>query len=386
MTNYIYRHLSAEILECQKYYQVITITGPRQVGKTTLCRNLFPDYAYYNLEDISLREEIERDPKNFFANAGKHVIIDEVQNVPSLLSYLMVYVDNDPEWRFVLTGSCNITLLNTISQSLCGRTAVLTLLPLSLEEIPEYKSHTTDEILFNGFYPALFSKHIPAPKVFSNYYTTYVERDIRQLLKIKDLSAFQTFIRLCAGRVGAECNLSALSNEVGVSSVTLKEWLSILEASYIVYRLHPYYANINKRLVKTPKLYFYDTGLLCFLLGIQSPAQLSTHPLRGGIFENLIVMEMLKNRYNKGQESNLFFYRESRGTEIDIMAQEGINLRLYEVKSAKTSNADFYKNIRAIEHAFGDRILSSCVIYDGDVEVPALHEGLYNFRKLPDQQ
>ena len=384
MTNYIYRHLSAEITECQKYYQVITITGPRQVGKTTLCRNLFPDYAYYNLEDISLREEVERDPKNFFANTGKHVIIDEVQTLPSLLSYLMVYVDADPEWRFVLTGSCNSTLLNTISQSLCGRTAVLTLLPMSLDEVPNYKNHPTDEILFNGLYPALFSKHIPARRIFSNYYTTYVERDVRQLLKIKDLSAFQKFIRLCAGRVGAECDLSALSNEVGVSSVTLKEWLSILEASYIVYRLQPYYANISKRLVKTPKLYFYDTGLLCFLLGIQSPEQLSVHPLRGGIFENLVVMEMLKRRYNKGLESNLFFYRESRGTEIDIVAQESTNLRLYEVKSAKTSNPDFYKNIHSVEQLFADRITSSCVIYDGDVSNSAPHEGLYNFRQLPE--
>lgn len=384
MQTYIYRQLSEKILECQKYYQVITITGPRQVGKTTLCRNLFPNYAYYNLEDISLRAEIERDPKNFFAQTNKQVIIDEIQTLPSLLSYIMVYVDADPDWRFVLTGSCNISLLNTISQSLCGRTAILTLLPFSLEEVSDYKSHNTDEILFNGFYPALFDKHIPANMVYANYYTTYIERDIRQLLKIKDLNAFQTFIRLCAGRVGTECNLLALSNEVGVSSVTLKEWLSILEASYIVFRLHPYYTNISKRLVKTPKLYFYDTGLLCYLLGLQSADQLTTHPLRGGVFENMVVLEMLKHRFNKGQDNNLFFYRENRGTEIDIVAQEGNNLRLYEVKSAKTSNPDFFKNIHSVETLFNERILSSCVVYDGDITNPALHCGLYNFRQLPE--
>lgn len=382
MGSYIYRTLSAEILECQRYYQVITITGPRQVGKTTLCRNLFPDYSYYNLEDISLRTEIERDPKNFFAQANRHVIIDEIQTLPSLLSYIMVYVDSDQEWRFVLTGSCNISLLNTISQSLCGRTAVLTLLPLSLDEVPDYKTHPTDEILFNGFYPALFDKQIPATKVYANYYTAYVERDIRQLLKIKDLTAFQTFIRLCAGRVGAECNLASLSNEVGVSSVTLKEWLSILEASYIVFRLHPYYTNISKRLVKTPKLYFYDTGLLCYLLGLQSADQLASHPLRGGVFENMVVLEMLKYRYNRGLDSNLFFYRESHGTEIDIVAQEGNDLRLYEVKFAKTSNPDFYKNIHAVEKLFGERIASSCVVYDGDISNSAMHSGLCNFRQL----
>ncbi len=385
MRNYIYRQLSAEILECQKYYQVIAITGPRQVGKTTLCRNLFADYTYYNLEDINLRTEIARDPKNFFSQSGKRVIIDEIQKLPSLLSYIMVCVDSDSEWRFVLTGSCNISLMNSISQSLCGRTAVLTLLPFSLDEIPEYKANNTDKILFNGFYPALFDRHIPANKVYANYYATYVERDVRQLLKIKDLSAFQTFIRLCAGRVGAECNLSTLSNEVGVSSVTLKEWLSILEASYILFRLHPYYTNISKRLVKTPKLYFYDTGLLCYLLGLQSAEQLTLHPLRGGVFENMVVLEMLKQRFNKGQDNNLFFYRESRGTEIDIVAQEGNNLRLYEVKSAKTSSLEFYKNIHAVEQLFGERILSSCVLYDGDINNPALHSGLCNFRLLSDR-
>ncbi len=385
MGKYIERQLSTEILECQKYYQVITITGPRQVGKTTLCRNLFKDYTYYNLEDINLRAEIERDPKNFFAQSGKQVIIDEIQTLPALLSYIMVYVDSDPEWRFVLTGSCNISLLNSISQSLCGRTAVLTLLPLSLNEIEAHKQDSTDTILFNGFYPALFDKHIPAPKVYANYYTTYVERDVRQLLKIKDLSAFQTFIRLCAGRVGAECNLSALSNEVGVSSVTLKEWLSILEASYILFRLHPYYTNISKRLVKTPKIYFYDTGLLCYLLGLRSAEQLTSHPLRGGVFENMVVLEILKQRYNHGQDNNLFFYRESRGTEIDIVAQEGNNLRLYEVKSARTSNPDFYKNIHTVEGLFGERVISSCVVYDGDISNPALHSGLCNFRQLSDR-
>lgn len=381
---YVQRSLRAEIVENFKYFSVITITGPRQVGKTTLCRNAFPDYAYYNLEDVSVREQIVNDPKTFFAQSNKHIILDEIQVVPQLLSYIMVAVDNDSRWRFLLTGSCNLTLLNTISQSLCGRTAILTLLPLSLQEMSDYiNTATTDEILFNGLYPAIFAHHIPPTKLYSNYYTTYIERDVRQITMIKNLTAFQTFIRLCAGRVGSECNMNSLVNEVGVSVMTIKEWISTLEASYIIFQLQPYYGNINKRLVKTPKLYFYDTGLLCFLLGIQSPEQLSTYPLRGGIFENLIVVEMLKRRFNRGHDNNLFFYRENKGREVDILSTDAQNIRLYEVKSARTFTSEFNKNLIAVSKVFGEKVLSSCVLYDGTEEIKTPYKGLYNFRHLP---
>ncbi len=382
--NYIYRSISKSILEANQYYSVITITGPRQVGKTTLCKNLFPDYTYINLERPAQRNIIEQDIEAFFANSNTHLIIDEVHHLPQILSYIQVLVDENPDRKFVLTGSSNFALLHQITQSLAGRTALFTLLPFAHSELAETKDLSTDQLLYQGFYPAIYTKKMPANMLYRDYYNTYVERDIHQLLKVKNLQSFQTFIRLCAGRVGSECNFSSLSNDVGVSVPTISEWVSILQASYIVWKLPPYFANINKRLVKTPKLYFYDTGLLCYLLGIENVQQLKTHPLRGSIFENMVLNEVLKSRFNQGKDNNLCFYRENKGYEVDLVSPQGNKLSIMEIKSAQTFTKDFMRGIKHLEEVLGEDIVRSCVAYDGELESPTLMRGIYNFRNITD--
>lgn len=382
--NYVYRSISKSILDAIQYYSVITITGPRQVGKTTLCKNLFPDYTYINLEHPAQRTIIEQDIEAFFANANTHLIIDEVHHLPQMLSYIQVLVDENPDRKFILTGSSNFALLHQITQSLAGRTALFTLLPFAQSELSVTKDLSTDQLLYQGFYPAIYTKNTPANMLYRDYYNTYVERDIHQLLKVKNLQAFQTFIRLCAGRVGSECNFSSLSNDVGVSVPTITEWVSILQASYIVWKLPPYFANINKRLVKTPKLYFYDTGLLCYLLGIENVQQLKTHPLRGSIFENMVLNEVLKSRFNQGKENNLCFYRENKGAEVDLVSPQSNKLSIMEIKSAKTFTKDFMRGIKHLEEILGEDIVRSCVVYDGDLESPTLMRGIYNFRNISD--
>lgn len=382
--NYIYRSISKCILDAIQYYSVITITGPRQVGKTTLCKNLFPDYTYINLEHPAQRTIIEQDIEAFFANSNTHLIIDEVHHLPQMLSYIQVLVDENPDRKFILTGSSNFALLHQITQSLAGRTALFTLLPFAQSELSGIKDLSTDQLLYQGFYPAIYTKKTPASMLYRDYYNTYVERDIHQLLKVKNLQAFQTFIRLCAGRVGSECNFSSLSNDVGVSVPTITEWVSILQASYIVWKLPPYFANINKRLVKTPKLYFYDTGLLCYLLGIENVQQLKTHPLRGSIFENMVLNEVLKSRFNQGKDNNLCFYRENKGSEVDLVSPQSNKLSIMEIKSAKTFTKDFMRGIKHLEDILGEDIVRSCVVYDGDLESPTLMRGIYNFRNISD--
>lgn len=382
--NYIYRSISKCILDAIQYYSVITITGPRQVGKTTLCKNLFPDYTYINLEHPAQRTIIEQDIEAFFANSNTHLIIDEVHHLPQMLSYIQVLVDENPDRKFILTGSSNFALLHQITQSLAGRTALFTLLPFAQSELSGTKDLSTDQLLYQGFYPAIYTKNTPASMLYRDYYNTYVERDIHQLLKVKNLQAFQTFIRLCAGRVGSECNFSSLSNDVGVSVPTITEWVSILQASYIVWKLPPYFANINKRLVKTPKLYFYDTGLLCYLLGIENVQQLKTHPLRGSIFENMVLNEVLKSQFNQGKDNNLCFYRENKGFEVDLVSPQSNKLSIMEIKSAKTFTKDFMRGIKHLEDILGEDIVRSCVVYDGDLESPTLMRGIYNFRNISD--
>lgn len=379
---YIYRSISPAIMEAGRYYSVITITGPRQVGKTTLCKHLFPDYKYINLEHPAQRAVIEQDIEAFFNGMSDNLIIDEVHHLPEILSYIQVLVDQSPERKFVLTGSSNFSLLHQITQSLAGRTSLFTLLPFSYEELPHAKQLPTNTLLFQGAYPAIYTKGVPANMLYRDYYNTYVERDIHQLLKVKNMQSFQTFIRLCAGRVGSECNLSSLANEVGVSAPTINEWMNILQASYILWKLPPYYANINKRLVKTPKLYFYDTGLLCYLLGIENENQLQTHPLRGSIFENMVLSEVVKMRFNQGKDNNLFFYRENKGYEVDLVCPQGDNLRIMEIKSAQTFSADFWRGIKRMEELFGASITRSCVVYDGAFESHVPIRGIYNFRQL----
>ena len=384
MTNlFINRDLKDEIISQSRYFPVITITGPRQSGKTTLCKQMFPDYHYVNLEDITKTEIIKQNPKAFLEIHSQGLIVDEAQQYPDLFSYVQVVVDENPDSHIVLTGSSNFALLQSVTQSLAGRTAVLTLLPLSLSELgKERLTAPTDTIMLNGGYPSVWAKNIPVQTVSKNYYNTYIERDLRQLINIKELSKYQVFIRLCAGRTGTEFNASALSNEVGVSVPTIHEWLSTLEASYIVFRISPFFRNVGKRLIKSPKIYFYDTGLLCFLLGIENENHLQTHPLRGAIFENMVVLEFLKNRFNAGKLSNLYFYRDKSQREIDIVQEFADTFKAYEIKSASVFHPNFMHNLNYLKNLLNEKLTSTQVIYDGEIELKSSKNGIVNFRNI----
>ena len=378
----INRCLKSAVIYAAQFFPVITITGPRQSGKTTLCKNLFPNMPYINLEMMSVREQIMQDTVSFLDKYPDGLMIDEAHHYPGLFSYIQVAVDENPNRKYILTGSSNFSLLEKITQSLAGRTALFTLLPFSIRELGSLTAGaSTDTLILNGGYPAIWAKNTPVNLFCANYYTTYIERDVRQLVNVKDMSLFQRFIRLVAGRIGAECNASSLTNETGVTAKTVAHWFSVLAASYIVYMLPPYYENIGKRLVKSPKVYFYDTALACYLLGIETEAQLSVHPLRGALFENMIVNEALKERMNKGKDSNLFFYKD-RSKEIDLIHAQGHELNVYEIKSSKTFHKEFYKGIDYLQNIFGDRITRSALIFDGDLEISSVQNGAYNFRNF----
>lgn len=376
----IKRQIEQVVRDMVPYFKVITITGPRQSGKTTLCKQLFPDYEYVNLEDMSVREQASVDPKAFLAAYTSGVIIDEAQNFPELFSYLQVVSDANPERRYIITGSSNFSLLESITQSLAGRAAVLTLLPLSLQELGDVSNISTDTLLLNGGYPAIWGNAQPRHLLYPNYYTTYVERDVRRIVNVTNLRDFQTFIRLSAGRVGTEFNASALSNAVGVSVKTVQSWLSILTASYITFTLPPFYENIGKRLIKAPKLYFFDTGLLCYLLGIENEQQLATHPLRGAIFENFVVAEAYKQLTNRGKEPTLYFYRDSSQHEVDLLLQRGYQYEGYEIKSSQTFTREFLGGLHYLSKLLGDRLTRSAVIYAGAEQLDASHDGIINYR------
>lgn len=368
---YIERAITPQLLEHSKYYPVIVVTGPRQSGKSTLVRHAFPDYHVRNVEALKERQEARLEPLKFLADSP--MIIDEVQNVPALMSEIQVLVDRDPSLRFVLTGSNNFSLMEQVTQSMAGRGAMFTLLPFSFAELPAYaRATSTDTVLFNGFFPGIIARGVPPTVFFGNYYDTYVERDVRRLYDLRHLDRFQTFVRLCAGRVGSEFNASALAGEVGVSVPTIQQWLSVLKTSYVAFTLPPYYANIRKRLTKAPKLYFYDPGLACFLLGIEAQAQLARHPLRGALFENLAVVELMKNRFNAAKLPNLSYYRENSAREVDIVQGMSPQLRLYEVKSASSFHSDFEKNLAYLRNLLGDDVQASSVIYDGESVPPRL--------------
>lgn len=379
---YFKRMLESEVKRLASHYSVVVITGPRQSGKTTLCKQLFSGYHYVDIDNISVREQIRVAPQAFLEQYTDGLIIDEAQNYPELFPYIKSVADDYPDSHIVLTGSSNFSLMQKITESLAGRAAILTLLPLSLKELGENKQRDTNTLLLNGGYPAVWARGIPAQDVSRNYYNTYIERDVRQLLNVKDMIQFQTFIRLCAGRIGSEFNASALSNEIGVSVHTINEWLSVLDASYILFRLPPFYRNIGKRLVKSPKMYFYDTGLVCFLLGIDNEEQLATHPLRGAIFENMIVLAFFKNRYNQGKLPNLYFYRDKSQNEVDLIEEKGTKLYAYEIKSARSFTRGFVKGLNYLRKVIGNDIVSTQVIYDGGNDIFSPENGMVNFRNI----
>jgi len=345
----IARSLGKKILSLAKTFPVVSLTGPRQSGKTTLVRALFPRYAYVNFENLNDRAAVEEDPIRFLkAYAQKGVVIDEAQKLPELFSYLQVVADESGEMgKFILTGSQNFLLLEKITQSLAGRVAVLHLMPLGLNELDKagFRKQEIDGLLFTGAYPVLYDRNVAATDYYPSYIQTYIERDVRNIRNIGDLSAFQRFVRLCAGRTGQLLNLSSIGDELGMNYKTVSSWISILEASFIVFLLKPYHKNFNKRIVKQPKLYFYDTGVLCSLLDIQSPDQLRSHYLRGNIFETFVVAEYIKQRYHAGVRSNAYFWRDNTGHEIDLLLEDAGSYRAVEIKSGETLAADLSKGL-----------------------------------------
>ena len=382
----IYRFLSSEIKRDLEIFPVVTLTGPRQSGKTTLCRELYAELTYVNLEEVDTLNRIKEDPHRFFANHPEGAVIDEAHHYPDLFSYIQVYVDEDifrgnKYRKFVVTGSSNFALLEKVTQSMAGRTAVLTLLPLSQKELQQAgKNATTNRLILNGGYPAVWKNEAARGLIYRDYFTTYIERDVRNIVNIKDLMAFQTFIRLCAGRIGTEFNASALSVAVGVSVPTISNWLSVLSASYTVYLLTPYHANIGKRLTKTPKLYFYDTGLAAFLLGIENEEQLMTHPLRGELFENMVLNELIKEGMNKGKDEQLYFYRDKTQREIDVIRMNGLDWEAYEIKAGKSYNGDYCKHLNFFKELLGDQVKRTAVIYDGETNNRSRINGFFNYR------
>ncbi|MFO7715538.1 ATP-binding protein [Desulfosarcina sp.] len=350
-------------------YPVVTITGPRQSGKTTLCRKVFIHKPYANLESPDVRQFAVDDPRGFLAQYPDGAVLDEIQRAPDLVSYLQPLVDQDrKDSLFILTGSQQFEVSKTINQSLAGRTALVKLLPFSMAEIQTaFVLPGIDRLLYHGFYPRLWDKQLNPTQALGDYYQTYIERDLRQLVAIKDLNLFQRFMQLCAGRIGGLLNVSSLANDTGVSHTTAGNWLSLLEASYIVFQLQPYYQNISKRLVKSPKLYFYDVGLATLLLGIENENQLARDPLRGSLFENLVVAEALKYRFNQGKRSNLFFYRDSKGNEVDLLIVSGSDIFPIEIKSGMTITRDYFKGLNHFAKVFPDHIhRGSGLVYGGE--------------------
>ena len=365
----IARQIETQLRALVKMYPVVTITGPRQSGKTTLAKSVFPQYQYVSLENFDIRQMAQSDPKGFLKSFPAPVIFDEIQRVPELLSYIQTIVDeNKTPGQYILTGSHQPLLGESVAQSLAGRTGVLRLLPLSISELRSAGIELErDQYLYQGFMPRLYDTELDAKNLYRDYFATYVEKDLRLMLNVKDLNAFETFIKMLAGRVGQLLNLSALSNDVGASSQTLSQWLSVLEASFIVFRLPCYFENFGKRLVKSQKIYFTEPGLAAWLLGINSPEQISRDPLFGGLFENMVVVEALKHRLNSGEMPELYFLRDSQGLEADLVFRKNHDhLIPIEIKGGITWNKDFGRNLvklRKLSPKFKD----GHVIYSGDL-------------------
>jgi len=366
----IKRVLKKQILKYFKQYPVVVLTGPRQSGKTTLVKKTFPKLTYVNLEDIEIRNFAQNDPKGFLKQYGDKLIIDEVQRAPELFSYIQVLVDEKRRnGLYLLTGSQNFLLMEKISQSLAGRAAILKLLPLSLEELKLSKKITEKEkiesILFKGFYPKLYNEKTDTDQYYSNYIQTYVERDARTMRNIANLGKFKRFISLLAARTGQILNVSSLINDGGINYKTAMAWLSVLEASYVIFLLEPYYKNYNKRIIKSPKIYFYDTGLVCSLLDISTANQLNAHYLKGGIFETFIISEIIKRYYNNAQKKNIFFWRDKTGHEIDLIIEQANKIFPIEIKSGQTVRQDFFKNINYYNNLSESNPKNSYIIYGG---------------------
>ena len=364
----IKRQIEEKIKSLVGKYPVLTITGPRQSGKTTLVKKLFADFAYVNFEDIEQKEFAISDPKGFLDSKGKHLVIDEAQYVPDIFSYIQLYVDADDTRQYVLTGSQNFLLMEKINQSLAGRVAIFNLLPFSMGELKNtiFEKFSYQEYIFNGGYPRIYDKDLNPTDWLMNYTATYVERDVRRLLNIGDLNSFQKFIALCAGRIGQLINFTSVANELSISYHTVQKWLSILETSFITYRLYPHHKNYNKRLVKTAKLYFYDTGLASAILGIRNTEQLQTHFLKGELFENMVITELYKQKFNTGKLIDYYFWRDNKGVEIDCVQSDGNNIIAIEIKSGASVHKDFFKNLLYYQKLSGISNHQLILVYGGE--------------------
>lgn len=361
------RLLTTYIQQLAKKYPVITLLGPRQSGKTTLVKTAFPNKPYVNMEDVDNRYLATLDPKSFMAAYPNGAILDEVQRTPNLLSYIQVRVDEvKKNGMFILTGSHQAELHSAVSQSLAGRTSLLRLLPLSLQEMRNSKiKDSLEEIILKGGYPKIYKENLPISNAYSSYFQTYVERDIRQLLQVKDIILFERFIKLIASRIGQLVNYASLASDVGVSAVTIREWICVLEATYVLVRLEPYFENFGKRLIKSPKIYFTDTGLACYLLGIDSVEQLTKDFLYGNLFENWVIIELMKARYNQAIDPRLYFYRDISGKEIDLLFQQGSQLIPIEIKSSKTFSSSFLNGLKYFHEQAPKKAKEGTVIYGG---------------------
>ncbi|OGX39383.1 MAG: AAA family ATPase [Omnitrophica WOR_2 bacterium RIFCSPHIGHO2_02_FULL_50_17] len=364
----IKRIVEQYLLRLAKQYPVITMTGPRQSGKTTLCRAAFPHKRYISLENLDSRRMAVKDPRRFLADLTEGAVLDEIQRAPGLLSYIQGIVDErKEEGMFILAGSQQFELMDSITQSLAGRTALLKLLPFSYAEVygAGRKKPDLNTVLFTGFYPRIFDKRLNPTEALAFYATTYIERDVRSLIRVQDLSRFETFLKICASQTGQILNLSHLSNECGIAVNTVKSWLSVLEASYIIFLLKPHHKNFRKRLIRSPKLYFVDVGLAAFLLDIQDAGHLKNHPLRGALFETFIVTEMLKERFNHVQTNNMYYFRDNVGNEVDVLMDMGSEVIPVEIKSGQTVADEFFKGLNYYRK-LNPAVKQSWLVYGGD--------------------
>lgn len=379
------RTIHAEFSQVCREYPVVTITGPRQSGKTSLARKCCPEHTYANLESPEIRQLAIEDPMGFFNAYPAPVIIDEVQRVPELLSYIQILADETTErGQYILTGSHQMELATAVSQSLAGRTALLRLLPLSLSELRKAGIKLSrDEAMHKGFMPRLYQEDIRPRVLYSEYFQNYIERDLRQIASIRDLLQFEKFMRVLAGRIGQVINISSLANDVGVARGTLNEWLSVLEASFVIFRLPPWFENVGKRAIKTPKLYFTEPGLAAWLLEIDSPQQAARDPLMGNLFENMVVVEALKAQLNMGRMPGLHFYRDTRGHEVDLIVRQHRQIRPAEIKAAMTYSSEMANGLRHFRQQFPETRLGA-VIHAGDMETQTEDAQVLNFRKTAD--
>ena len=383
MNDYIHRKIEETILEASKDFSVIAVSGPRQSGKSTLLTQLFPLYEKYSLKDLNILDYAKNDPIAFLNQTDEGMFIDEIQRCPQLLDYIQDIVDNNPKRHFALSGSSNFEVMKNLSESLAGRAGVFELLPMSIQEVTgKVDLDNLNQILYNGLYPSICAKKNIAKFFYPSYVRTYLEKDVRDLLQMKDQIRFTKFLKLCAARIGSLFNASELGAEIGVSSKTISHWLSVLQASYLITLLPPYYENIPKRLVKSPKLYFNDPGLACYLLDIETPQQLDRDKMRGAIFENMIVMEAIKHRYNMGLEGGVFFYRDSNQNEVDILIKQEGELTAIEVKSSMTYSSSFEKTLTQIEGWIKTPISKKAIVYSGDFENSSDDINLINYRHI----